>query len=203
MSFFLKGLLIALVFGVPAGAIGALTIQRSIQHGFLAGLVTGLGSTVADLIYACAGVFGFTLVFDFITSYGLFFQIAGGVLVLLFGVMILRKKAVPPTGEKVGNRLVLYFLSSFSIAILNPVTIASFLLAFTTFGLEEIRSLFDGIGLLSGIFIGTVLWWIFISTLSTLFRNRITNQVYRWLNIVLGLSLTAFGIVIVLQGVLG
>ena len=33
-GYFLRGLLIGLVFGVPAGAIGALTIQRTLEKGF-------------------------------------------------------------------------------------------------------------------------------------------------------------------------
>ena len=61
-----KGLLIGLIFGVPAGAIGALSIQRTIERGFWTGLLTGMGSSVADLLYACIGVFGITLVTDFL-----------------------------------------------------------------------------------------------------------------------------------------
>ena len=34
-EYFLRGLLIGLVFGVPAGAIGALTIQRVLDKGLL------------------------------------------------------------------------------------------------------------------------------------------------------------------------
>lgn len=34
-EYFLRGLLIGLEFGVPAGAIGALTIQRALDKGFL------------------------------------------------------------------------------------------------------------------------------------------------------------------------
>ena len=33
-GYFLRGLLIGLVFGVPAGAIGALTIRRTLEKGF-------------------------------------------------------------------------------------------------------------------------------------------------------------------------
>ena len=53
LGYFLRGLLIGLVFGVPAGAIGALTIQRTLEKGFFAGLITGAGSSAADLIYSC------------------------------------------------------------------------------------------------------------------------------------------------------
>ena len=65
-GYFLRGLLIGLVFGVPAGAIGALTIQRALDRGFFAGLVTGAGSSAADLIYSCIGVFGITVISDFL-----------------------------------------------------------------------------------------------------------------------------------------
>ena len=68
-NYLVRGLLIGLIFGVPAGAIGALTIQRTLNSGFFAGLATGLGSSVADLLYACAGVFGITLVSDFLARH--------------------------------------------------------------------------------------------------------------------------------------
>ena len=42
-NYLIRGLMIGLIFGVPAGAIGALTIQRTLSNGFYAGLVTGLG----------------------------------------------------------------------------------------------------------------------------------------------------------------
>ena len=42
-----KGMLIGLIFGVPAGAIGALTIGRTLEKGFAAGFLTGMGSSAA------------------------------------------------------------------------------------------------------------------------------------------------------------
>ena len=48
-SYLIRGLLIGLIFGVPAGAIGALTIQRALNSGFTAGLMTGLGSSAAEI----------------------------------------------------------------------------------------------------------------------------------------------------------
>ena len=38
-EYLIKGFLIALIFGIPAGAIGALTIQRSLKNGFIAGFM--------------------------------------------------------------------------------------------------------------------------------------------------------------------
>ena len=61
MEYLLRGILIGLLFGLPVGAIGALTVQRTWSLGAKAGLLTGLGSSVADCSYACVGTFGLTL----------------------------------------------------------------------------------------------------------------------------------------------
>lgn len=61
-EYFCMGLLIGFIFGVPAGAIGALRIGRTMEKGFAAGLLTGMGSSAADMIYSCAGVFGIVMI---------------------------------------------------------------------------------------------------------------------------------------------
>ena len=76
--YFFRGLLIGLIFGVPAGAIGVLTIQRTLEKGFFAGLVTGTGSSAADLIYSCAGVFGITIISDLLSAYQFIIRVIGG-----------------------------------------------------------------------------------------------------------------------------
>lgn len=43
MGYFLRGILIGMVFGIPAGTVGALTVQRTYRYGRRAGLLTGLG----------------------------------------------------------------------------------------------------------------------------------------------------------------
>ena len=65
MSYLLKGIFIGLFFGVPVGAVGVMTVQRTFDHGFHAGFITGLGSSVADCLYACISGFGLTFLFAF------------------------------------------------------------------------------------------------------------------------------------------
>ena len=66
MEYLLRGVLIGILFGIPVGAIGALTMQRTWNLGVKAGLLTGLGSSLADCFYACVGVFGLSIVSDFL-----------------------------------------------------------------------------------------------------------------------------------------
>ena len=83
-----KGLLTGLIFGVPAGAIGALTIQRTLEKGFLYGFLTGLGSSAADILYAMIGLLGITMITDFLNRYEKVCSACGAVLIAVYGVML-------------------------------------------------------------------------------------------------------------------
>ena len=85
---FFKGILIGLIFGVPVGAVGAMTVQRTWEHGIKAGLLTGMGSSVADCIYAAIGVFGLTIISDFLLQYQGAIHLVGGTIVLFMGIRL-------------------------------------------------------------------------------------------------------------------
>ena len=202
MGYFLRGLLIGLVFGVPAGAIGALTIQRTLEKGFFAGLVTGAGSSAADLIYSCAGVFGITIISDFLTAHQAIIRVIGGILIVTLGILILRKKELSPAQQNIKGTPVFCFLSAFTAAILNPATILSFMVAFTSFGLTGDFDVYQGIALISGILVGTLCWWAALSGVVAYFRKKVTNKIYKWLNRILGCLMTLFGIIMMIQGII-
>ena len=198
-GYFLRGLLIGLVFGVPAGAIGALTIQRALEKGFFAGLVTGSGSSAADLIYSCVGVFGISVISDFLTAHQSIIRIVGGMLILLLGIAILRKKELSAVRQDTEGTLVFYFLSAFTAAILNPATILSFMIAFTAFGISGNLDVYQGIALITGILAGTMCWWSVLSGAVAYFRKKVTDHIYKWLNRILGGLMTLFGVVMIIQ----
>ena len=201
LAYFLRGLLIGLVFGVPAGAIGALTIQRTLEKGFFAGLVTGAGSSAADLIYSCVGVFGITVISDFLAYYQTVIRLAGGILILLLGLVILRKQRPAAVSPDTRSTPVLYFLSAFTAAILNPATVLSFMVAFTAFGIGGDLNTCQGIALTTGILVGTLCWWTALSGIVSHLRKRVTDHIYKWLGRILGGQMMLFGLVMILQGV--
>ena len=192
-NYLIKGLLVGLVFGVPAGAIGALTIQRSLAHGFWAGLVTGLGSSAADILYACIGVFGLTLISDFLLAHQTIISLVGSAFIVLLGIQIFRKKGNKVVDTERRNRLPIFFSSSFAIAIMNPATILAFFVAFSSFGIADDLSATQGVQLVVGILLGTGCWWMLLSGGVCLFRARITDTIYQRLNRVLGILMILFG----------
>lgn len=192
-EFFIKGLLIGMIFGIPAGAIGALTIQRTIDRGFRAGFITGLGSSLADLLYSVIGVFGNAMISVFLTEYKGGIQCVGGVIVIVFGISIILKKTTE-IKQDVKSDLLFCFFSAFGMAMMNPAMILSFMVAFSTFGISKGTTLWQGICLLSGILAGTVVWWGALSGVVAVFRSRITGRIYRMLNLILGSCLLVFGL---------
>lgn len=198
-EYIIKGMLIGLIFGVPAGAIGALTIQRTLERGFKMGLLTGLGSSAADIIYACVGIFGIRFIMEFLSEYQFIIRILGGSFITIFGICILRKKP-QDAGRQDENEAPLFcFLSSFLAALLNPVAVLSFLAAFTAFEIEGNLSVWQGMGLILGILAGTLCWWLLLSGMTAYFRHRVTGRIYQWLNRILGCFMLIFGDVMLIR----
>lgn len=198
-NYLLKGLLVGLVFGVPAGAIGALTIQRSLSQGFLAGLFTGLGSSAVDVLYACVGVFGVTVISDFLLAHQTPIGLLGGLLIVSLGVIIFRKEGRAAERAEQETNLTVLFGSSFLIAIANPSTILSFFVAFATFGIGAQSTPDQGLCLIVGILLGTGAWWCVLSGITSLFRERITERIYAILNRILGGLMILFGLVMIIR----
>ena len=135
-----------------------MTVQRTWEHGIKAGLLTGMGSSIADCIYAAIGAFGLTIISDFLLQYQGAIHLVGGTMVLFMGIRLLFRKEealeVPAVSGKVRM-----FLSSFVVGITNPAAILTFLFAFSWFGIAGDNTKADGWLVVLGVFVGTYLWW--------------------------------------------
>ena len=49
--------------------------------------------------------------------------------------------------------------------------------------------------LVAGIFCGSMLWWIILSSIVNRFRDRVNQRGLRWMNRIAGLAIGGFGIV--------
>lgn len=192
-SFLLKGILIGLLFGIPVGAVGTMAAQRAFSHGFGAGLKTGLGSSAADCLYAVCGAFGLTFVSDFLLKYQTVIHAVGGSLILAMGLhLILKKREKTDLEEQTGVGIKM-FLSSFAVGITNPAAILTFLFAFSYFGITAKTGLFHGIQLVSGVFIGTCIWWCLLSAAVVYAKKKTGNRSFQYMNQIFGVILALFG----------
>ncbi|WP_125143412.1 LysE family translocator [Clostridium transplantifaecale] len=204
-NYLMRGFIIGIVFGVPAGAVGILSIQRVLSRGAAAGFVTGLGSSVADVFYACVGVFGITVISDFLLRHQHLICMVGCLAVILLGIQCFKKKKIEKPADffqKVQDEakrpggfryLVSCFLSSFVIAITNPAAILSFMVVFSMFRIGGTETVGEDIQLVLGIFCGTCFWWLLIAVVVSCIRKRVTDNFYLKLNRIFGILMVLFG----------
>ena len=170
--YFLDGIFIGLLFGIPVGAVGAVTVQRTLLYGWRAGFVSGIGSSAADMVYAVIGVFGLTVVSDFLIRYQTVIAIAGGVLILFMGIRIASAGGGAAREVNGVSGFFKFFGSSFLIAITNPAAVLSFLFAFSLFGITGRLNVPCGMGLVGGVFTGTCIWWLVLAVSMTIHNRR-------------------------------
>lgn len=98
-----------------------------------------------------------------------------------------------------GKNYVSGFVTAFIIAIMNPSTVLSFLVAFSTFGLIDGYNFLEGIQIVLGILLGTGIWWGMLSLFVDKGRGKITDTIYKKMNLVLGVILIGFALVMILR----
>lgn len=197
-GYLIRGILIGLIFGLPVGAVGTMTVQRTWNSGIKAGLFTGLGSSAADCFYAIVGVFGLTFISDFMLKYQIVINIFGGSIILIMGISLLIKKHEPDLQNVKASGIFKMFLSSFAVGITNPAAILTFLFAFSYFGVSADAGAVQGIILVCGVFIGTYIWWGALTAVTYIIKNKTQKIKFRHINRIFGIILCLFGTAVLL-----
>lgn len=199
MDYLLRGIVIGLLFGLPVGAVGAMTVQRTWNNGIKAGLFTGLGSSIADCFYAAVGVFGLTLISDFLLEYQIIIHAFGGGFILFMGIRLVVKKDEAIFQREDAAGIWKMFVSSFAVGITNPAAILTFLFAFSYFGISAQSRPFQGIMLVGGVFIGTYAWWGTLTAAANIIKKRTGGYGFRYMNRIFGMVLCLFGAAVLLR----
>ncbi|MDH4415451.1 MAG: LysE family transporter [Rhizobium sp.] len=168
-----KGLLLGLAIAAPLGPIGALCINRTLERGFWAGVAGGLGTAIADGVYAALAAAGFTALGSFLGWADLPLQVFGGLFLLYLGVKGLRPRSAVSAASIGARGLVSTTAATFLLTIANPATILSFAAIFARLGLTAGEGGWTGAFLVAGVFTGSLAWWFFLSGSVTLARSRL------------------------------
>lgn len=190
-----RGLIIGLAISAPVGPIGLLCIQRTLAHGRLVGLVTGLGAATADAVYGAIAALGVTVIAEALVGRQDLLRVAGGLFLLFLAIRIFR--AEPPTELENDERqdLIGAYASTFILTLTNPVTIIFFAAVFAGIGDEMTnRALPAVVPLVMGVFLGSALWWLLLSGGVSLIRDRLSQRSLRWINRGAGLLIALFGL---------
>jgi len=214
LSLAARGLVLGFTIAAAVGPISVLTIRRTLAHGWLYGIASGLGVALADSTYAAIAAFGLTALTNLLVGARMWLGLVGGSFLIWLG---LRTMMSPPTGPAAGADarpgLLAAFGSIFGLTLTNPMTILSFAglfagLAFS--GGAGVTGASGGtaasgaaganggaasaIALTVGVFLGSTLWWLVLTTTVATLRSRVTLRGLSWVNRVSGGVVTLFGV---------
>jgi threonine/homoserine/homoserine lactone efflux protein len=189
-----RGIIIGLAVAAPVGPIGLLCIRRTLEHGSLVGFATGLGAAVADGMFGAIAAFGVQFLIDWLTGHQTAIRLIGGVFMLViairgFSVRRVEAAEAPDSRTVLGN-----FTTSLLLTLTNPMTILGFIAIFAGFGLGGHSGEAGAIILVLGVFLGSALWWLMLSSGVALIRHRISDRSFTLINRGAAVMLAGFGI---------
>lgn len=197
-----KGIIIGLITGMPLGPIGAVCLRSTLANGTSYGLISGLGSAVADSLYACIAAVGMSIVARFIFHNQIYLHFVGGLILMAFGIhMYKTKQKSLGAKEHIDNgSLFKSFISTFLLALANPATIFSFVVVFTSSNLSHLdKKPFAKLLLIIGVFIGSMIWWFILVFGASRLEKKFNVKNINTLNKILGSMIVLSGFIMLLS----
>jgi threonine/homoserine/homoserine lactone efflux protein len=203
----LKSVVLGLSIAAPVGPIGVLCIRRSMVEGAAAGLICGLGAATADAIYGALGGSALTGFSTWLVRGHVWMTVTGSAFLIYLGARTFMSAPADParaaagtagTGGTAGTSAATAYFSTLLLTLANPLTILSFAGAFAGMGTAVSSGVNPGaavaITMFAGVFGGSALWWLALTTLGGTARGRLSTAFLTTINRLSGLVLVGFGL---------
>ncbi|HSQ39513.1 MAG TPA: LysE family transporter, partial [Anaerolineales bacterium] len=193
----LQGLILGFSIAAPVGPIGVLCIRRTLAEGRLTGFLSGLGAATADMLYGAIAAFGLTAIMNLLVDQQSWLRAVGGLFLLYLGIRTFLTKPSAESAPSRGMGWLSAYVSTFFLTVTNPMTILSFIGMFSAIlPTDGASSAASSVSLVLGVFLGSAAWWLALSGLVSLFRERFTPAWMQLVNRVSGVVITVFAIII-------
>jgi len=195
LAFLARGLAVGFTVAAAVGPISLLTIRRTLAHGRVYGLVSGLGVALADASYGGIAAFGLTAVTSVLVGARAALGLIGGAFLVWLAIRTISARPAESAAETDDRpELAAAFLSIYGLTMTNPMTILSFAGIFAGLGLAG-RGGTEAALLTIGVFLGSSLWWVGLTAVVGRLRSRVTPAALAWVNRLSGAVLLVFGCV--------
>lgn len=200
LAFLIKGIVMGFCVSAPVGPIGILCINRTLNKGYVAGLVSGLGATTADVVFAFVAGLGLNAVSTFLHDYKNWIHFVGLFFLIYIGIKTILKK--PSKDENIINPeskgFWKDFLTTFFLTFTNPLTIFFFIAVFAGLGVSHL-SFMDAIPLLIGVLIGSGSWWTFLCGITVQLKKKLSCSILGKIDLISGILIIAFSLIIAID----
>jgi len=187
------GISIGFSIGITIGPVAVLCLQQSMIDSWLMGAVVGIGASLVHLLYAAIATYSVTLVESFFITYDGWIKLAAGITILFVATRIAGGHF---TFDRKNHKKIGYFTALLSMIVINFSSVVSISSYATAMGIFQIfiTTPFQALFFLSGIFLGNLIWWLGLTTLSHYLAPYVPSHVLRWVNPIAAILLTALGL---------
>jgi len=201
-----KGAITGFVVAMAPGVIMVICIQRVLSKSLKSGFFSGLGAASGNTLAAVFAAFFVGIAMPFVDEYRHTLLIFFGIILILMGINIfiknpknqMIKKSVDKKMSSVND-----FFSVFFVAFANPGFFLTYVAFFAFWGIRsEWVDLLRGIWLLGGVFMGTIIWWLFFNAVVNKFRKKFKLQYILYLNRSSGIAVIVLGIIAIITSLI-
>jgi threonine/homoserine/homoserine lactone efflux protein len=160
------------------------------------GVASGLGVACADTFYGALAAFGATAVSQALLTHELWLELSGGAFLVVIGIRSPRRPfAFVPLVTRCSAQVA--FGSMFLLTLANPMTVLAFVALSAALGLATVGSPSAALVTVTGVFLGSALWWLTVASGIDLVRTRVGPRVLVAINRVAGAIIAGFGLAVV------
>lgn len=202
-----SGVALGYLAAIPIGPVNLICIRRTLHFGSVNGFVSGLGAALGDGMFASITAFGFTALAKLIVGYSVPLQFCGGIFLLAVGIRTFYAPPPPNFKERLcapdrsNPSHARAIVSTFMLTISNPATLVAYTALVAGLGVfaKEQPNFLTAMFIVLGVFVGSSLWWLTLTTCVSLLHARISDGVVRLINEISGLLVATFGLIVLVH----
>jgi|GEM_PF-866216 len=199
LAYILTSLVIGLFVAIPVGPLSILCIKYALEHGIMGAALIGTGIALADTFYAMIAALGLYSVSQFLIAHVSAIKFVGGACLLYLGYKELRAVASKKL-VKLGSGNLKLIWKSFLLTLTNPITILTFIGVFASVDLVAV-TIWQVLLVACGVFLGSMSWWLFLGTIISKFRAKVSVKMTNRIRYVSVAVLMSFGLWAIASGV--
>lgn len=193
-----RGIALGLATAAPVGPIGILCVQRTLSAGRLHGYVSGLGAATSDLLCSLAAMIGILSIPSRDSGLSAVLTSCGALLLFYLGFGAVRSRPGKARSASDGTGSGTWqgsYVSTMLLTITNPMTWVTMTGGMAGWGLPDGSAGTAALGVFAaGVFAGSMLWWIVLSTAVDKLREHFSPTVMLAVNRCSGILIMSFGV---------
>jgi threonine/homoserine/homoserine lactone efflux protein len=189
-----RGFILGFTIAAAVGPISLLVIRRTLAEGRIVGLASGFGVATADATYGAIAAFGLGTVTQVLVDARQLLGLVGGLFLLWLAWKTARAEPHDPASVKTRRGgLAGAYLSIVGLTLTNPMTILSFGALFAGLGVTSTEAA-GAASITLGVLLGSVAWWVALTSLVSALRARVKPNWIRRINIASGAAIGGFAV---------